>query len=199
MPGSDGLGFLVILNKSSELRFGLRRSELGFESVRGQSTCLMWGAHAFFGSDETVSIEKVCVSVSPRVENLNLKKVIKVSWLYQWESSVFRVFWDFYSMNICIFYIYVWWLMLHFLLVILCDQFLFQGHYNLFRSIERHLIAIYNSLREIRFLMPVRLGTYWGWTFSFWWYFRFGSSWLPSEENFPFLFFRQSERLLCLK
>ena len=30
MPGNDGLGFLVILNKSSEMIFGLRRSELIF-------------------------------------------------------------------------------------------------------------------------------------------------------------------------
>ncbi len=29
-PESDGLGFLVILNKSSELRFELRRSKLIF-------------------------------------------------------------------------------------------------------------------------------------------------------------------------
>ena len=32
IPGSDGLGFLVILNKSSELRFGLRRSKLIFRT-----------------------------------------------------------------------------------------------------------------------------------------------------------------------
>ena len=32
MPVSDGLGFLVVLNKSSELRFGLRRSELIFRT-----------------------------------------------------------------------------------------------------------------------------------------------------------------------
>ena len=32
MPGSDGQGFLVILNKSSELRFGLRRNELIFRT-----------------------------------------------------------------------------------------------------------------------------------------------------------------------
>ena len=32
LPGSDGLGFLVILNKSSELRFELRRSELIFRT-----------------------------------------------------------------------------------------------------------------------------------------------------------------------
>ena len=38
MPGSDGLGFLVILKKSSELRFGLRQAELGFESGRDQSS-----------------------------------------------------------------------------------------------------------------------------------------------------------------
>ena len=46
MPGSDGLGFLVILNKSSELRFELRRDLLGFESGRGQSSCLLQGARS---------------------------------------------------------------------------------------------------------------------------------------------------------
>ena len=46
MPGSDGLTFLVFLNKIYELIFGLRRSELGFESGRGQSTCLLRGAQA---------------------------------------------------------------------------------------------------------------------------------------------------------
>ena len=46
MPGSDRLGFFLILNKSSELRFGLRRNELGFESGRDQYSCLLRGAHA---------------------------------------------------------------------------------------------------------------------------------------------------------
>ena len=41
--------------------------------------------------DGTVSIVKI-VSLSPRVENLNLKKVIKVPYLNYRESSVFRVF-----------------------------------------------------------------------------------------------------------
>ena len=46
MPGSDGLGFSVILNKSSELRFGLRRSELIFGAGRGQPVCGLRGARA---------------------------------------------------------------------------------------------------------------------------------------------------------
>ena len=102
MARSDGLGFLVILNKSSELRFGLRQSELGFKSGRGQFSCVAAGcARAFVGSDKTVSIVKI-VSLSPRVENLNLKKVIKVSYLNQ-ESRQCFVFlgflclWTFYE------------------------------------------------------------------------------------------------------
>ena len=41
------------------------------------------------GSDGTVSIVKI-VYLSPRVENLKVKKVIKVSYLNYRESSVFR-------------------------------------------------------------------------------------------------------------
>ena len=99
MPGSDGLGFLVILNKSSELRFELRRSELIFRTwVRlvqfvdcGVRACVGWVNELRADDGRTVSIEKLCVSLSPRVEYLNLKKVIKnVPELR--ESSVFRVF-----------------------------------------------------------------------------------------------------------
>ena len=36
MPGSDGLGFWVIFEKNSELRFEAGRSELRFEARRGQ-------------------------------------------------------------------------------------------------------------------------------------------------------------------
>ena len=46
------------------------------------------------GSDGTVSIVKI-VSLSPCVENLKVKKVIKVSYLNYRESSVFRVFFGF--------------------------------------------------------------------------------------------------------
>ena len=50
------------------------------------------------GSDGTVSIVKL-MPLSPRVENLKVKKVIKVSYLNYGESSVFRVFFGF----LCIF------------------------------------------------------------------------------------------------
>ena len=65
MPGSDGLGFFVILNKSSELRFGLRRSKLIFRTwVRPvQFVCCGVRVRAFVVSDETVSIVKI-VSLS---------------------------------------------------------------------------------------------------------------------------------------
>ena len=64
MPGSDGLVFLVILNKSSELRFGLRRSELIFRTwARSVS---LW----------TAGSARALVESVPR------------------ESSVFRVFSD---------------------------------------------------------------------------------------------------------
>ena len=46
MPGSDGLGFLVILNKISELRFELRRSELIFRTWARLVQCGLRGAHA---------------------------------------------------------------------------------------------------------------------------------------------------------
>ena len=48
------------------------------------------------GSDGTVSIDKKFF-LSPRVENLKVKKVIKVSYLNYRESSVFRVFRDSYA------------------------------------------------------------------------------------------------------
>ena len=99
MPGSDGLEFLVILNKNSELRFGLRRDELGFESGRGESNlwtagCVPALVESELRADDgrTVNIEKLCLSLC--VENLNLKKVIKVSYLNQ-ESRQCLVFFGF--------------------------------------------------------------------------------------------------------
>ena len=51
MPGIDGLGFLVILNKSSELRFGLRRSGLIFRTwVRPASLWTAGCARTLFES-----------------------------------------------------------------------------------------------------------------------------------------------------
>ena len=64
--------------KSSYLRFEPRRVQLG-----------LGGAPRVVGSDGTVSIVNT-VSLSPRVENLKVKKVIKVSYLNYRESTVFR-------------------------------------------------------------------------------------------------------------
>ena len=74
MPGSDGLGFLVILNKSSELRFGLRRSELIFRTWARpvqfvdcrMRACVGWVSELRADDGRTVSIEKLCLSLSCR-------------------------------------------------------------------------------------------------------------------------------------
>ena len=50
MLGSDGLGFLVILNKSSELRFGLTGSELIFRTWARPRQFVDCGARALVGS-----------------------------------------------------------------------------------------------------------------------------------------------------
>ena len=87
MPGSDGLGFLVILNKSGELRFEAWQSELIFESGQGLSSGLLRGAHARVLGQWveswrwTNSQYRKIVSLSPRVEYLTVEKVIKVSYL----------------------------------------------------------------------------------------------------------------------
>ena len=66
--------------KSSSLRFEPRRDQLG-----------LGGAPRVVGSDGTVSIVKI-VSLSPRVENLKVKKVIKVSYLNQESRQCFAGF-----------------------------------------------------------------------------------------------------------
>ena len=92
MPGSDGLGFFVILNKSSELSFGLRRSELIFGPRWSQSSYGLGGAPRIVGSDGTVSIVKI-VSLSlsacqiPKSQEGNKSFVPEPR-----ESSVFSVF-----------------------------------------------------------------------------------------------------------
>ena len=89
MPRSDGVWFLVIWNKSIELRFGLRQSELIFGPGWGRSSYEMRGARGRWLSQWvescrwTNSQHRKIVSLSPCVENLNLKKVIKVSYLNQ--------------------------------------------------------------------------------------------------------------------
>ena len=89
MPGSDELGFLVILNKSSELRFGQTKridfSDLGeaSEFVDCGVRVRVVGVSELKADDgRTVSREKLCLSLLVS-KNLNLKKVIKVSYLDQ--------------------------------------------------------------------------------------------------------------------
>ena len=99
IPGSDGLGFLAILKKSRELRFGLRRSELIFRTwarpvqfadcrVRAR---VGWVSESRADDGRTVSIEK-SVCVSSRVEKPKLKEGNKSFVPEPRESSVFRIF-----------------------------------------------------------------------------------------------------------
>ena len=101
ISGSDWLGFLEILNKSSELRVELRRSELIIRIWARRDQFVDGGVRVRVGwvsvlradDGRTVSIIKI-VSLSPRVENLNLKKVIKVSYLNQDSRQCFACFSD---------------------------------------------------------------------------------------------------------
>ena len=72
------------------MRFELRRDGLIFGDRRGQASWGLRDAPRVVGLDGTVNIVKI-VSLSPRVENLNLKKVIKVSYLNQESSQCFEL------------------------------------------------------------------------------------------------------------
>ena len=82
----------------------------------GVRTRVGWVSELRADDGRTVSIEKLCVSLSPCVEKLNLKKVIKFSYLNQESRQCFVFFgflcvWTLYehSMNICTFHIFVYW------------------------------------------------------------------------------------------
>ena len=117
MLGSNGLGFLVILNKSCELKFGLRRDELGFESGRGQWICGLRGARARWLSQWIESwrwtnsqhrkILSLSLSLSPRAEKPKLKEGNKSFVPEPRESSVFRVFRIPMRMNILCIWIFL--------------------------------------------------------------------------------------------
>ena len=103
MAGSDGLGLLVILNKSSELIFELRLSELIFWTWARPDQlvdCRMrvrvgWVSELKADDRRTVSIEKLCVSLSscrkPKLKEGNKSFVSEPR-----ESPVFRVFREFH-------------------------------------------------------------------------------------------------------
>ena len=102
---SDGPGFLVILNKSSELRFGLRRSELIFRTWARPVQFVdcrvrtRWLGQWVDSWRWTNSQLRKIVSLSPRVGKPKLKEGNKSFVPEPRESSVFRVFFGF---------LYVW-------------------------------------------------------------------------------------------
>ena len=106
----------MIFNKRSELRFGLRRSELIFRTWARPVHFVDCGVRvrAFVGPDETVSIEKLCVSLSS-CRKSKLKEGNKSFVPGARESSSVSCFSDSYayehyehSMNICTFHISVY-------------------------------------------------------------------------------------------
>ena len=98
MPGSEGLGILVIFEKELvEIRLCARPVELWSTGC----TARLFGQWVEIGLDSSAGelTDGRCrnsqhsnnsVSLSPRVENLKVKQVIKVSYLNYRESSVFR-------------------------------------------------------------------------------------------------------------
>ena len=107
MPGSNGQGFLVILKKSSELRFGLWWSKLIFCTWARPVQCGMRGVRTHWFGQWVESWRwtnnqhrKICVSLS-LCWKPNLKKIIKVSYLSQESRKCFSDSYAYdYNMNI---------------------------------------------------------------------------------------------------
>ena len=111
MPGSDGLGFLVILKKTGGWDLDLDEASWFFWPGRGQWVYGLRGAHARWLSQWVESWwwtnsqhrKIVCLSLSPRVEKSKLKEGNKSFLPEPRDPSVFRVFripirvWTFYE------------------------------------------------------------------------------------------------------
>ena len=80
MPGSEGLGILVIFEKSSYLRFDAGRSELRFEAGWGGSSWGLQDSPRVCGVRWNGQHSKNCVSLSS-CRKTKLKKSINVSYL----------------------------------------------------------------------------------------------------------------------
>ena len=110
MPGSDGLRILGDFWKKA-VSWDLNRDEvswfpnMGEARPVGSTRCTARG-----GVRWNSQHSKKCVALSPRVENLKVKKEIKVSYLnyrgLSVFSSVFRIPMHMYNLLIRIFYIY---------------------------------------------------------------------------------------------
>ena len=155
MPGSDGLVFLVILNKSSEFRFELRRSELIFRTwarpVQYGLRCARapWLGHWVESWRWTHSQYRKIVSLSPRVEKPKLKEGNKNSVPEPRESSVFRVFRIPTRMNILwTFYVSVCFLYSHFEYITIRVYKYTREHNQLIMmtSITNEYTSLYKSL-----------------------------------------------------
>ena len=105
IPGSDGRGFLVILKKGVCWDLNLDGTNWFSSSARpGQFPTGLYPINKYpirdtprvVCLDGTVSIVKI-VSLSSRVENLKVKKVIKVSYLNQESRQCFECFSDSYA------------------------------------------------------------------------------------------------------
>ena len=104
MPVSDGLRILGDFWKKELVEIWSWTKRVNFWTWARPVQLWTTGCPRLVGSDGTVSIVKI-VSFSPRVENLKVKKVIKVSYLNYRESSVFRVFFGFLCRCMWTFYV----------------------------------------------------------------------------------------------
>ena len=89
-----GWGFCVIFEKKQLVEIGTWPKRVDFWASARPGQLGLRDAARVVGSTGTVSLVKI-VSLAPRVENLKVKKVIKVSYLNYGKSSVFRVFFGF--------------------------------------------------------------------------------------------------------
>ena len=109
--GWDSLWFWI---KAVSWDLNLDEANWFFGPGRGQSSLWTAGCAACCRVRWNSQHSKNCVSLSPRVKYLKVKKVIKVSYLNQESHQCFACFSDSYaykhSMNICTFHISVSWL-----------------------------------------------------------------------------------------
>ena len=91
--------------QTRKLRFGLGRRKLIFGSCRGQASSLRRGQHVVEFRWK-VSIERNCVSLSPRVEKPKGNKNFRT-----WTNFLFFGFLYVYepSMNLCLFHVFISW------------------------------------------------------------------------------------------
>ena len=96
-PEAMDWGFWVIFEKPVSWDFNLEEASW-FSNVDEASPDMGYGMPARGGvrwnSQHSGNYVSLSLSLSPRVENLKVKKVIKVSYLNYRESSVFRMFRD---------------------------------------------------------------------------------------------------------